>query len=220
MQSIDSEKQFEQARKLMVTSQLMARGISNPKVLAAMGEIPRHVFVPAEMRAYAYDDNPLSIGQGQTISQPYMVAIMTELLELTGMERALEIGTGSGYQTAILMKLCKTVYTVERIEALSQVAQEHIAMLGMSNAFFRVGDGSLGWPEMAPFDAIVVTAGCPEAPETLCDQLADNGRLVIPVGDRFSQILKKITRSGNTLKTRNYTACRFVDLIGRYGWSE
>ena len=204
----------------MVSSQISARGIRNARVLSAMTEIPRHLFVSKEQQKYAYDDNPLSIGHGQTISQPYMVALMTELLELKGDEKTLEIGTGCGYQTAVLARLSKFVYTVERIETLSLAAQAHLEELGINNVLFRVGDGTVGWAEHAPFDGIMVTAGCPVIPETLTDQLADNGKLVIPVGDRFSQTLKRITRSGDSFKSQSFTACRFVDLIGRHGWPE
>lgn len=204
----------------MVSSQIGARGIRNTRLLSAMTEIPRHLFVSKEQQKYAYDDNPLSIGHGQTISQPYMVALMTELLELKGDEKTLEIGTGCGYQTAVLARLSKFVYTVERIEALSLAAQANLEELGINNVLFRVGDGTLGWVEYAPFDGIMVTAGCPVIPETLTDQLADNGKLVIPVGDRFSQTLKRITRSGDSFKSQSFTACRFVDLIGRHGWPE
>jgi protein-L-isoaspartate(D-aspartate) O-methyltransferase len=213
------ELQFDEARERMVTSQLVTRGIRDKRVLSVMREIPRHVFVSKDRESYAYDDNPLPIGHGQTISQPYMVAIMTELLELRGEEKALEIGTGCGYQTAILARLCKTVFTVERIGALAELAQQHLFSIGISNVVFSVGDGTLGWPSEAPFDAILVTAGCPILPDTLCEQLAEKGRLVIPIGDRFSQTLRKITKSHGKLETENHTACRFVDLIGKYGWS-
>ncbi len=216
----DREKEFEEARQRMVKDQLAGRGIRDSRVLEAMARIPRHAFVSKAMEARAYDDNPLSIGFGQTISQPYMVAIMTELLELKGHEKVLEIGTGCGYQTAILMELCREVFTVERIEALAAEAREHLSSLDLTNVFFMVGDGTLGWPAQAPFDGILVTAGCPIVPETLTDQLAPGGKLVIPVGDRFSQTLKRITRLDGQLKTENFTACRFVDLIGRYGWSD
>ena len=216
----DREKQLEDARKRMVKIQLAGRGIRDSRVLAAMSEIPRHIFVSKSLENRAYDDNPLSIGFGQTISQPYMVAIMTELLGLEGRERVLEIGTGCGYQTAILMRLCRKVFTIERVEALSIEAQKNISGLEMNNVCFKVGDGTLGWNQEAPFDCILVTAGCPVVPETLVEQLAENGRLVIPVGDRFSQTLKRLTKNKEKLKTENFTACRFVDLIGQYGWPD
>ncbi len=211
---------MEYARIRMVNIQLAGRGIRDSRILAAMSEIPRHIFVSKSLESHAYDDNPLSIGFGQTISQPYMVAIMTELLELKGTERVLEIGTGCGYQTSILMRLCQKVFTIERVEALSIEAQKNISSLEMKNVAFRVGDGTLGWKEEAPFDGILVTAGCPLVPETLVEQLAENGRLVIPVGDRFSQTLKRLTKINEKLKTESFTACRFVDLIGRYGWPD
>lgn len=220
LSSTDREKEFEHSRKLMVKTQLAGRGIRDSRVLSAMAEIPRHIFVSKALEYHAYDDTPLSIGYGQTISQPYMVAIMTESLGLKGDERILEIGTGCGYQTAILMKLCREVYTIERIEPLSVNAQKNISELGLTNVVFKVGDGSLGWQEMGPFDGILVTAGCPVVPQTLSDQLVENGKLVIPVGDRFSQTLKRITKLDGRLKTENFTACRFVDLVGRYGWPD
>lgn len=220
MSSSDRKEHLENARKRMVTVQLVGRGIRDKRVLAAMSEIPRHIFVSRDLETHAYDDNPLSIGFGQTISQPYMVAIMTELLELMGGEKVLEIGTGCGYQTSILMRLCQKVFTIERIGALSADAQRHISSLEMTNVVFMVGDGTLGWKEEAPFDGILVTAGCPVVPETLVEQLAENGRLIIPVGDRFSQTLKRITKINQNLKTESFTACRFVDLIGRYGWPD
>ena len=220
MSSSDRQKQLEEARKRMVNVQLVGRGIRDRRVLTAMAEIPRHIFVSKDLQTRAYDDNPLSIGFGQTISQPYMVAIMTELLELKGGEKVLEIGTGCGYQTSILMRLCQKVFTIERIGPLSVEAQEHISSLGMTNVAFMVGDGTLGWKQEAPFDGILVTAGCPAVPETLVEQLSENGKLIIPVGDRFSQTLKKITKIKENLKTESFTACRFVDLIGRFGWPD
>lgn len=209
---------YAAARKKMVEKQLIARGLRDPQVLAAMGEVPRHSFVSESLKHEAYDDNPLPIGQGQTISQPYMVAIMTELLALKGHERVLEIGTGSGYQAAILTRLCQWVYTIEVLEPLSQKARTSIAKCGYENISFKVGDGSLGWPEEAPFDGIIVTAGAPDIPVTLVDQLIMGGRLVIPVGDRFSQTLKRVTKTPTGTKIERHTGCRFVDLVGKYGW--
>ncbi len=166
-----SMKDFTAARRAMVETQLRTRRITNRRVLEAMEEVPRHLFVQPALRAEAYDDNPLPIGHGQTISQPYMVAIMTELLQLEGRERVLEVGTGSGYQAAVLSRLCARVYTIEAVEALSIDARKTLMECGYDNISFRVGDGSLGWPDEAPFDAIMVTAGAPSVPDTLVNQL-------------------------------------------------
>jgi protein-L-isoaspartate(D-aspartate) O-methyltransferase len=213
-------KDYATARKNMVARQLVARGIADTRVLAAMEEVPRHLFVSESFRHEAYDDNPLPIGEGQTISQPYMVAIMTELLELKGEERILEIGTGSGYQAAVLSRLCQWVYTVERLESLSRKARETMELCGYHNVTFIVGDGTAGWPSESPYDGIVVTAGAPRVPEALVNQLGPSGRLVIPVGDRFSQTLKRVTRKQGYTNTESLTGCRFVDLIGRFGWPD
>ncbi len=212
---------FAEKRERMVREQLIRRGIHDKRVLDAMRKVPRHLFVPPEMVDEAYNDYPLPIGQGQTISQPYIVALMTEALELKGDEKTLEIGTGSGYQTAILAELCKEVYTIERILSLLNRAKEVLRKLGYKNIFFRAGDGTLGWPENKPYDAIIVTAAAPKIPQPLLDQLADNGRLVIPVGDRFSQELIKVTKkSKDELIKENLGGCRFVSLIGIHGWKE
>ncbi|MCA1961397.1 MAG: protein-L-isoaspartate(D-aspartate) O-methyltransferase [Desulfomonile sp.] len=208
------------ARHKMVQQQLVARGISDRAVLSAMREVPRHLFVDQALLDEAYDDNPLPIGNGQTISQPYMVAIMTELLDLTGKERVLEIGTGSGYQAAVLSRLCQWVFTVERIARLSERARKIIQECGYDNITFLVGDGSRGWPDAAPFDGIIVTAGAPKIPNVLVEQLADGGRLVIPVGDRFSQTLKRVVKIDDRTRVENHTGCRFVDLVGTHGWSD
>jgi protein-L-isoaspartate(D-aspartate) O-methyltransferase len=212
-------KDYEAAQKKMVAQQLEARGIKDARVLSAMGEIPRHLFVGASNQSEAYDDNPLPIGKGQTISQPYMVAFMTELLMLQGNERVLEIGTGSGYQAAILSRLCKWVYTIERIVDLSKHAQEVLKTYGFENISFKIGDGSGGWPEESPFDGIMVTAGAPVISDVLVDQLTTMGKLIIPVGDRFSQTLKRVIKTRTGIKVENHTGCRFVDLIGEHGWS-
>ncbi len=206
------------ARKFMVLRQLVARGVRDHRVLAAMEEVPRHLFVDEPLRDDAYDDTPLPIGDGQTISQPYMVAIMTELLQLQGEERVLEIGTGSGYQAAVLSRLCKWVYTIERLGNLSARARKAIEHCGYTNVSFLVGDGTLGLPDEAPFDGIIVTAGAPSIPDILIDQLVEGGRLVIPVGDRFSQTLKRVVKNKDGNKIERHTGCRFVDLVGRHGW--
>ncbi|MCX5872703.1 MAG: protein-L-isoaspartate(D-aspartate) O-methyltransferase [Deltaproteobacteria bacterium] len=211
---------FDKIRERMVRHQIEARGVSDPRVLAAMLEIPRHLFVGKAQQDRAYDDCPLPIGFGQTISQPYMVAVMTQLLRLTGTEKVLELGTGSGYQAAILARLARWVYTVERIPELAEIARENAAACGIENVFFIVADGTRGWPEQEPYDAIMVTAGAPDVPDPLFEQLAEGGRLVIPVGDRFSQTLQVVQKSRGSIKTRSCVDCRFVDLIGEYGWPD
>ncbi len=204
----------------MVAEQLRRRGIYSPGVLEAMGKVPRHLFVSSEYQSAAYEDRPLPIGEGQTISQPYMVAIMTQTLELRGSERVLEIGTGSGYQTAILAELAKTVFTVERLPRLIQKAQKTLKELGYKNILYFTGDGTKGWPGNASFDAIIVTAGAPEIPQILRDQLADGGRLVIPIGPRYSQTLYRVSRQGDQFTEEDITGCVFVPLVGDFGWKD
>lgn len=201
----------------MVRTQLEFRGIRDKRVLAAAGRAPRELFVPENMRDRAYSDSPLPVGEGQTISQPYIVALMTECLELEGSEKVLEIGTGSGYQAALLAELAEKVYTVERIESLAASARQAIERLGYDNVEFAVGDGSEGWEEHAPYDCIMVTAGAPEAPPALTRQLAEGGRLVVPVGGRGLQDLVVIKKEGGQLKSRKVSGCVFVPLIGKYG---
>jgi protein-L-isoaspartate(D-aspartate) O-methyltransferase len=207
-------------RERMVRDQIEARGVSDRRVLAAMRAVPRHLFVPAYQRDAAYRDTPLAIGQGQTISQPYIVALMTELLELAGDERVLEIGTGSGYQAAILGWLAAEVVTIERFSSLAQEARDRLAALGCSNVRVEVGDGSRGWPEGAPYDAIVVTAASPGVPDPLPDQLADGGRLVVPVGPRWTQHLVRVRREGGAFKRETLIGVAFVPLIGEHGWQD
>lgn len=210
---------FEVARKRMVETQIVARGIHDRRVIEAMLKIPRHLFVEEAMAAQAYNDNPLPIGEKQTISQPYMVALMTELLELKGKEKVLEIGTGSGYQAAVLAVLAERVYTMERIRPLAMRARKVLDGLGLLNVNIRVADGTCGWEEEAPFDAILVTAGAPEIPNTLVSQLAVGGRLVLPVGDQFSQTLVRIVRQRDGSCTiEDSIGCRFVKLVGKHGW--
>jgi protein-L-isoaspartate(D-aspartate) O-methyltransferase len=209
---------FEIARKRMVESQLLARGIKDQRVIDAMLKVPRHLFVQEAMAANAYSDTPLPIGEKQTISQPFMVALMTELLELSGRERVLEIGTGSGYQAAILATLVDRVYTVERFRPLALQARRVLDSLHLLNVNLKIGDGSEGWPEEAPFDAIIVTAGAPEVPAQLLQQLAVGGRLVIPVGTQFEQVLKRVTRTADGFQSEQSVGCRFVKLVGRAGW--
>lgn len=198
--------------------QLEARGITDQRVLDVIAATRRDLFVPAEVRHLAYDDNALPIGQGQTISQPFIVALMTQELELTGSERVLEIGTGSGYQTAILAQLARDVVTVERIAELSRPAQSVLADLGYTNIEFRIGDGTLGCPERAPYDGILVTAAAPDVPPPLYDQLVPGGRIVIPVGDEYMQMLKKVIREEPKPRVIDLCSCRFVKLVGQAGW--
>ena len=206
------------ARENMVQSQLIPRGIRDPKVLAAMRKVPRHLFVEEALRSQAYGDFPLPIGEQQTISQPYIVAFMTEALELTGTEKVLEIGTGCGYQAAILAEIVPQVYSIERLPELAAKARRTLEALRYFNVKIKVGDGTLGWPEEAPFDAIIVTAAAPGIPRPLLDQLAMGGRLIIPVGDRFTQTLDVVHKTPEGLKHDYRGGCRFVKLIGSYGW--
>jgi len=211
---------FEVARKRMV-AELVKRGITDQRVIAAMQSIPRHIFVEEAMAAQAYSDSSLPIGEKQTISQPYTVAKMTQMLGLTGREKVLELGTGSGYQAAVLATLADRVYTVERIRPLALKARRALDSLGLLNLNLKIGDGTEGWPEEAPFDAILVTAGSPQVPQCLIDQLAPGGRLVIPVGDRVDQTMVLVTKELDGMVARQDSEdCRFVRLIGRNGWSE
>lgn len=202
----------------MVSEQVISRGIRDPRVLGALREIPRHRFVPASLRPRAYEDCPLPIGEGQTISQPYIVAEMTESLSLEGTEKVLEIGTGSGYQTAILCRLAREVVTTERVEPLCRSAQRVLGELGIRNVRFRIGDGTLGSPGDAPFDAILVTAAAPEVPPPLFSQLALGGILVIPVGGRWEQDLVRIRKEEGGSHRESLGGCRFVPLLGEYGF--
>jgi len=202
----------------MVERQIAARGVRDPRVLEALGDVPRHLFVPDDQRLHAYEDRALPIASGQTISQPYMVAIMTELLGAEAHHRVLEIGTGSGYQTAVLSRLSKQVITIERHPELARMAGRVFEQLGLTNVAIRVGDGTEGLPEEAPFDRILVTAGAPSIPESLKAQLADTGRLVLPVGPSGYQHLTVIDRFGTSFEQQEREACVFVPLIGRHGW--
>ena len=208
-------------RMKMVDTQIRARGIRDPRVLKALEKVPRHLFVNEALRDQAYNDNPLPIDGGQTISQPFIVALMTEALELKGSEKVLEIGTGSGYQAAILAELVDHVFSIDRIASLAGNARRLLESLNYYNIAIRVGDGTLGWKDEAPFDAVMVTAGAPDIPKTLVEQIAVGGRLVVPVGGRHSQVLIKLTRlseSAHDVKKEDLGGCRFVDLIGEYGW--
>ncbi|NOZ25991.1 MAG: protein-L-isoaspartate(D-aspartate) O-methyltransferase [Nitrospirae bacterium] len=211
---------YEELRRLMVETQLVPRGIRDPRVLEAMLKVPRHLFVDEPMQHRAYDDMALPIGNGQTISQPYMVAVMTELLELKGNERVLEVGTGSGYQAAVLAVLAAEVYSIERVEALAVKAREHLRSLGYDNVHVITGDGTEGLPEKAPFDRIIITAGTPQVPEPLKEQLGENGILVAPVGARFSQQLIRLRKTADGITEEYHTPCVFVPLVGKYGWKE
>jgi protein-L-isoaspartate(D-aspartate) O-methyltransferase len=212
--------EFATARNRMVESQLTARGIKDPRLLEAMRKVPRHRFVEEALHNQAYSDHPLPIGEKQTISQPYMVALMTEALEVRKSDTVLEIGTGSGYQTAILAELGEKVYSIERIRSLSVKAWRILDELGYRNVVLKVGDGTLGWKEHSPFSAIIVTAGSPDTPQPLVDQLAMDGRLVIPVGDRYTQSLLKIVRVKEGATKTDLGGCRFVNLVGQHGWKE
>ena len=209
---------FDAAREKMVLEQLVDRGIKNQEVIRAFLKVPRHLFVEQALRERAYGDYPLPIGLNQTISQPYMVALMCELLELKGNEKVLEIGTGSGYETAILAELAERVFSIERLDFLTQNARVVLDKLRYNNVVTKVADGTYGWREESPFDGIVVTAASPQIPKRLLDQLAVKRHLVIPKGDAFSQTLFKITKAGKGFDTKSITGCVFVKLIGKYGW--
>ncbi len=214
-------KNFSIARRRMVEEQVVARGVRAPGVIAAMLQVPRHKFVEEALESQAYQDAPLPIGEKQTISQPYMVAVMSEALALDGTEKVLEVGTGSGYQAAVLALLADRVFSLERIPALARRARKVLDACGYNKVNIRLADGTLGWQEMAPFDAIMVTAGAPAVPQGYLDQLAVGGRLVIPVGDRTSQVLMRITRiSEDEFKEEQLLGCRFVPLVGNHGWCE
>jgi protein-L-isoaspartate(D-aspartate) O-methyltransferase len=210
---------YSVARRRMVAQQLSARGIVDQRVLEVMSTIPRHLFVEAGLQSHAYSDASLPIGEKQTISQPYMVAAMTAALELQGDERILEIGTGSGYQTAVLSKLVKRVYSVERIAVLAGRARKILDQLQLSNINIKIGDGTVGWADQAPFAGILVAAGSPDVPAKYLDQLEIGGKLVLPVGDQNQQILTRITRQEEgRFKREQLMGCRFVPLIGEQGW--
>jgi protein-L-isoaspartate(D-aspartate) O-methyltransferase len=205
---------YNRAREKMVQEQVIARGIKDPRVIEAMLKVPRDLFVESALAGRAYDDGPLPIGEKQTISQPYMVALMTEAAELKGPEKVLEVGTGSGYQTAVLAELAANVFSVEKIRSLSIRARALLDELGYYNIATHVGDGTIGWSDHAPYDAILVTAGSPGVPKPLVDQLASGGRLVIPLGDEKSQVLKSIRRRDSGLVEEELGECRFVMLWG------
>jgi protein-L-isoaspartate(D-aspartate) O-methyltransferase len=211
---------FETAREQMVREQIERRGVCNPRVLAAMRSVPRHLFVSEALRDRAYEDSPLPIGEQQTISQPYIVALMAEALELRASDRVLEVGTGSGYEAAVLAELCATVYSIERIAGLAERARGLLGSLGYRNVHVRIGDGSAGWPDAGPFDAIVMSAAARQIPRPLLDQLAEDGRLVLPMGEEEAQALVRLRRTREGIHEDYLGDCRFVKLIGPYGWGE
>lgn len=211
---------FDSARRKMVEDQLVARGVRDPRVLSAMDRVPRHEFVDEALRHRAYDECSLPIGYGQTISLPYTVALMTEALELEGNERVLEVGTGSGYQTAVLSRLCANVFTVERLAPLAMRTRKLLDAQGLYNVALQIGDGTIGWKAEAPFDAIVVTAGGPELPRPLLSQLRTGGRLIAPVGDGENQALVRLRLGERGIQEEVIADCRFVKLLGRFGFAQ
>jgi len=217
--TIDSRK-YQRLRESMVKNQIEARGITEPKVLEAMRKVPRHLFVSDALMDQAYADHPLPIGEQQTISQPYIVAHMTQALELSSDDRVLEIGTGSGYQAAILAQIVFRVYTIETIRTLHMKARKLFDQLNYSNVVTRYGDGTNGWKDESPFDAIIVTAGAPEIPIPLVNQLGVGGRMVLPVGGRLTQDMVRLYRDEEGIHQSMLGGCRFVKLVGEYGWDK
>ncbi|MBI4609592.1 MAG: protein-L-isoaspartate(D-aspartate) O-methyltransferase [Candidatus Rokubacteria bacterium] len=209
---------FARERSRMVEEQLVRRGILDTRVLEAMGKVPREKFVEEALADRAYGDHPLPIGDGQTISQPYIVALMTSLLELTGVEKVLEIGTGSGYQTAVLAELARRVCSIERIPALAARARATLEARGYTNVFVRIANGTVGWPDEAPFDRILVAAAAPAVPQPLFDQLVEGGRMVLPIGNAVAQTVTVVDKANGAMRTRQEAGCVFVKLIGKYGW--
>jgi protein-L-isoaspartate(D-aspartate) O-methyltransferase len=216
----DNSVKYDRRREEMVNGQIEARGVTDPQVLAAMGKVPRHLFVSEALRDQAYGDFPLPIGEQQTISQPYIVAEMTQALQPSEDDRVLEIGTGSGYQAAILAEIVFRVYSVERIHSLFVKSRKLFDNLNYHNIVTKYSDGTSGWAEESPFDGIIVTAGAPEIPNLLVSQLAVGGRMVIPVGNRYSQDLVKLYKNEQGIHKTNLGGCRFVKLVGEYGWRE
>lgn len=214
------EDRYTRERAKMVAEQLVTRMISDPRVLAAMEKVPRHLFVEEDLRERSYEDGPLPIGRGQTISQPYIVALMAQALDLKGQEKVLEIGTGSGYEAAVLAELCAEVFSIERVEELAEKARSLLKGLGYKNIEVRVGDGTLGWEEHAPYDAAVISAAAPQIPRPILDQLRPEGYLVLPLGEEDLQTLVRIRKGKDGLKEEYLGECRFVKLKGAYGWKE
>ena len=213
-------KSYAGQRRKMVEEQLVERGINDLRLLEVVSRVPRHLFVQESLQHRAYGDTPLPIGENQTISQPYIVGAMTEALHLKGEERVLEIGTGSGYQTAIIAELCRQVFTIERLNNLSRKAQNVLESLNYMSIVFKMFDGTYGWPDQAPFDAILITASAPEIPGSLVKQLGDGGRLVAPIGEADKQKLVVLTKNGDRVSRRDLGDCKFVPLIGKYGWPQ
>ena len=211
---------FAVLRKRMVEEQLIPRGIKSERLLDAFYKVERHKFVPEDLRGSAYADFPVPIGEGQTISQPYIVALMTQCLDLTGEEKVLEIGTGSGYQSAILAELAKEVYTIERYANLAKSAETVLKESGYKNITIKVGDGTLGWKEIAPFDRIIITAASPRIPLPLTEQINESGKMVLPLGEPLSQVLTLLEKKKGKLESIQVCGCVFVPLIGKYGWKE
>jgi protein-L-isoaspartate(D-aspartate) O-methyltransferase len=209
---------FAVLRRRMVEEQLAPRGIEDPRVLGVFSKVERHRFIPEDFKGSAYADYPVPIGEGQTISQPFIVALMTQCLGVSAQDKILEIGTGSGYQAAILAELAKEVYTVERIESLAKRAEVLLGDLGYQNIKIKVDDGTLGWKENAPFNKIIITAASPRIPLPLTEQLAENGRLILPLGESFSQVLTLVEKKANRLESQQICGCVFVPLVGKYGW--
>jgi protein-L-isoaspartate(D-aspartate) O-methyltransferase len=218
MFGLPDEKRFESLRRRMVEEQLASQGIRDERVLEALRRIPRHLFVPGDAADHAYENHPVAIGQGQTISQPYMVACMTQALDLRGGEKVLEVGSGSGYQTAVLKALNADVYTIERLPELSDRARGNVERAGYEGVHYKVGDGSRGWPEEAPFDRVIVTAGAPTMPVSLVEQLRDGGSMVIPVGGEEEQELLLVRRGQGRVTRERICSCIFVKLLGDEGW--
>jgi protein-L-isoaspartate(D-aspartate) O-methyltransferase len=215
---VDSEGRYARERERMVDEHLAGRGVTDPAVLAAMRRVPRHHFVQEALRARAYGDHPLPIGEEQTISQPFIVGLMTSLLELSGREKVLEVGTGSGYQTAVLAELARRVCSIERLPRLAERARTILESLGYDNVWVRVGNGALGWPDEAPFDRIIVTAGGPAIPPPLVQQLAEGGRMVLPIGNADNQVLTVVDNVRGEIRQRAHGECKFVKLVGKYAW--
>ena len=216
----DPQNKYEARRESMVRQQLESRGISNISVLNAMRSVPRELFVPQDLQTHAYEDRPLPVGHGQTISQPYTVALMCEALKLTRTDRVLEIGTGTGYAACVLSKLCLEVHTIERIAELAHGAQKRLSQLGFDNICVHIGDGTQGWPENAPFDAIVATAGGPLLPPAFVEQLAEGGRIVMPIGPVHGQTMFRFSKHQGALISEKLGAFSFVPLIGTAGWPD
>ncbi len=214
----DTRGRFARERDRMVEEQVVRRGVLDPRVLDAMRKVPRENFVEKAFEDRAYGDHPLPIGEGQTISQPYMVALMTSLLELTGSEKVLEIGTGSGYQTAVLAELSRRICSVERIPSLAARARTTLEELRYTNVWVRIANGTLGWPDEAPFDRILIAAATPAVPPPLFNQLTEGGRMVLPIGDASTQTLTVVEKVNGLMRTRSEAGCVFVRLIGKYGW--